>query len=150
MTATRNADTRADSGADWAATILRVSLGTLFIAHAGLKFFVFTPAGTWSYFEQLGMPGIVGYATIAGEFAIGAALILGIATRLAALAGVPIILGAIFMVHGANGFWAGKNGWEYLGFWTAALIAQALLGDGALALGRVFRAPRRTDQPAHA
>lgn len=142
----RNADTRSD----WAATILRLSLGILFIAHAGLKFFVFTPAGTWAYFEKLGLPGIVGYATIGGEFAIGAALILGIGTRLAALAGVPIILGAIFMVHGANGFWAGKNGWEYLGFWTAALIAQALLGDGALSLGRLLRAPRRASTPAHA
>ena len=140
----------ADTSAAWAATILRLSLGALFIAHAGLKFFVFTPAGTWAYFEKLGMPGIIGYATIAGEFAIGAALILGVATRLAALAGVPIILGAIVMVHGANGFWAGKNGWEYLAFWTAALIAQALLGDGALSLGRILRAPRGTTQPAHA
>lgn len=143
-------DRIADTRAEWAATVLRLSLGTLFIAHAGLKFFVFTPAGTWAYFEKLGLPGIVGYATIAGEFAIGAALVLGIATRLAALAGVPIILGAIFMVHGANGFWAGKNGWEYLGFWTAALLAQALLGDGALSLGRVLRITRRTAQPAHA
>jgi len=146
MTTIRNADTRAD----WAATILRLSLSILFIAHAWLKFFVFTPAGTWAYFEKLGLPGIVGYATIAGEFAIGAALFLGIATRLAALAGVPIILGAIFMVHGANGFWSGKNGWEYLGFWIAALIAQALLGDGALSLGRVLRASRGSTQPAHA
>ena len=139
-----------EAQAAWAATILRLSLGTLFIAHAGLKFFVFTPAGTWAYFEKLGLPGVMGYATIAGEFAIGAALILGIATSLAALAGVPIILGAIFMVHGANGFWAGKNGWEYLGFWIAALIAQALLGDGAFSLGRVLRASRGTAQPAHA
>jgi len=139
-----------EAQAAWAATILRLSLGTLFIAHAGLKFFVFTPAGTWAYFEQLGLPGVMGYATIAGEFAIGAALILGIATRLAALAGVPIILGAIVMVHGAKGFWASNNGWEYLGFWIAALIAQALLGDGALSLGRVLRAPRGTAQPAHA
>ena len=34
--------------APYAATALRVALGILFLAHAGLKLFVFTPAGTCS------------------------------------------------------------------------------------------------------
>jgi len=34
--------------APYAALLLRLSLGALFLAHAGLKFFVFTPAGNSS------------------------------------------------------------------------------------------------------
>lgn len=50
-----------------AATILRVSLGILFLAHAGLKIFVFTPAGTVGFFESLGLPGPLAYLVIAAE-----------------------------------------------------------------------------------
>ena len=45
------------SNADLAALVLRVSTGVLFLAHAGLKLFVFTPAGTAGFFESLGFPG---------------------------------------------------------------------------------------------
>jgi len=41
--------------APYAALLLRVSLGALFLAHAGLKFFVFTPAGTAKFFASVGM-----------------------------------------------------------------------------------------------
>ena len=40
------------------ATILRVSLGGLFLAHAGLKLFVFTPAGTVGYFASSVCPAL--------------------------------------------------------------------------------------------
>jgi len=142
-------DTSTPATTEWAATLLRLALGGLFIAHGSLKFFVFTPAGTWAYFEKLGMPGLMGYATIAAELAIGAALVLGIATRWAALAGIPLLLGAIVMVHGPNGFWAGKNGWEYVGLWIAAQAALSLLGDGKLALGKLFP-PGHHSGPANA
>ncbi|MES1149639.1 MAG: LysR family transcriptional regulator, partial [Bradyrhizobium guangdongense] len=47
-----------------------------------------------------------------------------------------IVLGAIFTVHGASGFFFSnpKGGWEFPAFWAIALLAQALLGDGAYAL----------------
>ena len=50
-----------------AALLLRVSLGTMFIAHALLKYFVFTLPGTAQFFESLGLPGALGYATFAAE-----------------------------------------------------------------------------------
>ena len=37
--------------APYAALLLRLSLGILFLAHAGLKIFVFTPAGTAGFSE---------------------------------------------------------------------------------------------------
>jgi putative oxidoreductase len=43
--------------APYAATLLRLTLGAAFLAHAGLKVFVFTPAGAAHFFESLGVPG---------------------------------------------------------------------------------------------
>jgi putative oxidoreductase len=122
--------------APYAALLLRISLGGLFLAHAGLKFFVFTPAGTAKFFDSVGLPPALAYLTIAVEVLGGIALILGLWTRIAAIVLVPILLGAIFTVHGAAGFFFtnAHGGWEFPAFWTVALLVQALLGDGAYAL----------------
>jgi putative oxidoreductase len=126
------------SNADLAATILRVSMGVLFIAHAGLKLFVFTPAGTAGYFASLGLPEPLAYLVIAAELFGGIALILGVYSRWVSLALVPILLGSIYAPHGAAGFFFSNEGggWEFPAFWAVALVVQALLGDGAYALKR--------------
>ena len=67
MTDSRNAAT--------AAFLLRISLGTMFIAHALLKYFVFTLPGTAQFFASLGLPGFLGYATFAAELGISVELI---------------------------------------------------------------------------
>lgn len=123
---------------DLAALLLRVSLGVLFLAHAGLKIFVFTPAGTAGFFQSIGLPGPLAYLVIAVELLGGIALIAGYRTRIVALALIPVLLGAIVTVHFAAGFWFSNEngGWEYPAFWIVALVVQALLGDGAAALGR--------------
>ena len=128
--------------APYAATVLRVALGALFLAHAGLKLFVFTPAGTAGFFGSLGLPGALAYVVIAAELAGGAALIAGVYARVAALALVPILLGAIATVHGAAGFFFNNpnGGWEFPAVWVVALIVQAGLGDGAYALVLTRRA----------
>ena len=121
----------------YAALLLRLALGGLFLAHASLKLFVFTPTGTAQFFASVGVPGALAYVTIAAETLGGVALILGIQTRLAALALTPVLLGAIATVHGPAGFFFDNahGGWEYPAFWTIALVTQALLGDGAYAIG---------------
>lgn len=126
------------SNADLAATILRVSMGVLFLAHAGLKLFVFTPVGTAGYFASLGLPGPLAYLVIAAELFGGLALILGVYSRWVSLALVPILLGSIYVPHGAAGFFFSNEGggWEFPAFWAVTLVVQALLGDGAFALKR--------------
>ena len=123
------------TNASYAALLLRLSLGVMFIAHGLLKLLVFTLPGTAQYFESLGLPGALGYVTFAAELVGGVLLILGVRVRLVALALVPILLGATW-VHLGNGwlFSAKNGGWEYPAFWTVTLIVQALLGDGAYAL----------------
>lgn len=125
-----------------ATLLLRLSLGTMFIAHALLKYYVFTLPGTAQFFESLGLPGALGYATFAVELIGGILLIAGVRTRVVALTLVPVLIGATW-VHAGNGwvFNAPKGGWEYPAFWTIALIVQALLGDGAYALRPSIRQP---------
>ena len=126
------------SDSDLAATILRISMGVLFLAHAWLKIVIFTPAGTAGFFESLGFPGFLAYPVIAAELFGGLALILGVYSRWVALALVPVLLGSIYAPHGAAGFFFSNEGggWEFPAFWTVALVVQALLGDGALSLTR--------------
>ncbi len=122
--------------APYAAFILRVSLGILFLAHVSLKIFVFKPAGTAGYFASLGLPGWLAYLTIAAELFGGVFLIAGIFPRYVAIALIPLMLGTIVTVHGKAG-WLFTNkdgGWEYPAFWAVALLVQTLLGDGAWAL----------------
>lgn len=121
--------------APYAAFVLRIALGAMFIAHALLKVFVFTLPGTVQFFESLGLPGVFAYLTIFAELAGGIAILIGYQARWIALALVPVLLGATW-VHAGNGwlFTAPKGGWEYPAFLTLTAIAQALLGDGAFAL----------------
>lgn len=123
--------------AETAALLLRVSMGFMFLAHAWLKIFIFTPAGTVGFFESLGFPGFLAYAVIAGELFGGIALILGLWTRWVSLALIPVLIGSIYAPHGAAGFFFSNEGggWEFPAFWAVALIVQALLGNGAFALG---------------
>ena len=126
-------DTRA---AGYGALLLRLALGFLLLAHAWLKLFVFTPAGTEHFFASLSLPGWFGLVVIAWAVASGVALILGIWPRLAALLIVPDLIGATVLVHLQNGFFftAKGGGWEYPAFWAIALVALALVGDGRYAL----------------
>ncbi|WP_373488484.1 DoxX family protein [Blastomonas sp.] len=120
----------------YGATLLRTTLGGLFLAHAGLKYFVFTPAGTAQFFDSIGVPGGLAYVVLTAEVAGGVALILGFYTRIVALALVPILLGAIVTVHASAGFFFSNpnGGWEFPAVWAVALIVQSLIGDGALAV----------------
>lgn len=130
---------------DLAALLLRSGLGTMFIAHALLKYFVFTPAGTAQFFESLGLPGFLAYATIVAELVGGAMLIVGVYTRGVAVALVPVLLGATW-AHFGNGwlFTAPKGGWEYPAFLTLVAVAVALVGAGRYAVSAKAAASPRT------
>lgn len=131
--------------APYAALIMRVASGLLFIAHGFyLKIFVFTMAGASGFFASIGLPGWFAWVVMLYETIGGILLVLGIQTRW-----VSIILGinllfAAYLGHGANG-WLFSNpngGWEFPVFWAIVCFAQALLGDGAHAmkLGRMAKA----------
>ena len=125
------------SNTELAATILRVSMGILLLAHIWLKLIIFTPAGTVAFFESLGFPGFLAYVVIAAELVGGVALILGLWTRWVSLALLPILIGSIYPHWSAGFFFSNEGGgWEFPAFWAIALVVQALLANGAFALSR--------------
>lgn len=121
-----------------AALLLRIALGTMFLAHSLLlKLVVFTLPGTAKFFASLGLPGWFAYMVFAAEAVGGILLVLGVQARWVALALAPILAGATW-AHWGNGWMFGyaNGGWEYPLYLTLLAFVQALLGDGAYALVR--------------
>ena len=123
------------------ALVLRLALGTMFISHALLKYYVFTLPGTAQFFQSLGLPGAFAYFTFAAELVGGVLILAGLYGQWVSAALIPVLLGAIW-AHAANGwvFSAPNGGWEYPAFLAAAALAHAFIGDGAYALVNAGRA----------
>ncbi|MCU0885257.1 MAG: DoxX family protein [Beijerinckiaceae bacterium] len=121
--------------AGYGLAFLRIALGVMFVAHAGLKFFVFTMPGFAGFLGSLGLPSLLAWPIVLAEFAGGLLLIAGIQARLVSVALLPILLGAL-VIHWPNGwlFTAKNGGWEYPAFLIVAQITHILAGDGAFAV----------------
>lgn len=126
-----------DAARQYGIALLRVALGVMWVAHALLKLFTFTLAGTAAFFDSVGLPGLLAYPVFAVELAGGLAIILGIHARQIALALTPILAVAAW-VHLPNGWvhTSAGGGWEYPAFLLVTSVALWLLGDGAAALRR--------------
>ncbi|MBI3560822.1 MAG: DoxX family protein [Gammaproteobacteria bacterium] len=123
--------------APYAALVLRLGVGSMWISHALLKYLVFTLPGFAGFLASHGMPSFLAWPVFVLEIGGGVFILLGVYSRWAALLLIPILIGAA-SVHVANG-WVFSNpggGWEYPVFLIVASIAQGLLGDGALAIKR--------------
>lgn len=130
-----------DQQTPYAAAILRITLGTILVAHALLKILVFTLPGTAGFFASQGFPGWMAYPVVLIELLGGVAMVAGFQTRLAAIAAIPVLLGAL-LVHSANGwlFTSQNGGWEYPALLVVLAAVVALLGDGAFSLAEIGRA----------
>lgn len=119
----------------YAAFILRIALGAMFLAHGLMKLFVFTLPGTVQFFAQVGFPGWTAYPVTALEIAGGVLLVLGVYSRIVAAGLIPVLIGAA-LVHLGNGwvFSSPNGGWEYPVFLIVIAAVVALLGGGAYAL----------------
>lgn len=118
------------------AFILRVSLGTVLLAHSVyLKLMVFTLPGTAQFFASIGLPASLAYFVFAAEAIAGFALLLGVRTRIFSALIIPVLLGATW-AHASNG-WLFSNaggGWEYPLILSLMALAQLGLGDGRYAI----------------
>ncbi len=119
--------------------ILRISLGTVLLAHSVyLKLMVFTLPGTAQFFTSIGLPAYLAYIVFAVEAIAGFALVLGIKTRVFSVLAIPVLLGASW-AHLSNG-WLFSNaggGWEYPLILSLMALAQSGLGDGRYAISSV-------------
>jgi putative oxidoreductase len=120
----------------YAAALLRVSMGLLFLAHgAVLKLGTFGLGGTMGYFGSIGYPPVLGAVVTFAEILGGIALIAGFRVRAVSLLFLPIMIGATIQHLPAGWvFTSTGGGWEFPAFWTVLLLVQAGLGAGAFAL----------------
>lgn len=131
----------------WALLILRIVAGVIMMAHGAQKLFGwFDGPGLAAVAQQMGP---VGYPVAIGEFFGGLGIAVGFLSRFSAAANIVIMLGAIALVHGQNGFFLGNKGYEYnlalIGMFLPILIA----GPGPLSIARFLPLPkgRTTDRP---
>ncbi len=133
----------------WAITIVRVALGVIFFAHGAQKvlgwFGGYGLKGTTGYLTSLGLPLGIAYLVCFFEFLGGIGLFLGFLTRLAALAIIVVMVGAIATVHWPHGFflnWSltpGKgHGYEANLALIAIALACLIAGGGALSVDRLL------------
>jgi putative oxidoreductase len=117
-------------------TLLRVVLGLVYAMHAYLALVIFGPSGMVAYQVKNGIPfpEIATWYLILAHGLGGLCLVLGIFPRWAALANVPVMLGAIVFVHLKSGFWVHQGGYEYTLVLLLASVALAMTGGGALSL----------------
>jgi putative oxidoreductase len=144
--------TRESSATDWALLAVRIAVGIIFAAHGAQKLFGMWGgpglSGTMGP-QGPGGGGVIGLLVGIGECFGGLGLLVGFLSRFSAAAIIVIMLGAIVMVHGKNGFFLQNGGFEYnialIGLAAAILIA----GPGRLAMGRYLPLPKRlgTDRP---
>src|SRR6266404_2719719 len=116
----------------YAALLLRVTLGGLFIAHLYWKFAVFDGgfARWWGNFAGNGYPSFVPYYVVSAELVGALLLIPGIYTRWAAIFAAPMMFGAAHFWLVRKGFYFAAAGGELPIVWGVMLIVQAMLGDG--------------------
>ena len=119
--------------------ILRVIVGTIFAAHGAQK--MFGAFGGPGLAEIAKMMGPIGYLVAIGEFFGGLGLIVGFLTRFSAASLIVIMLGAIAMVHGKNGFFA-PAGFEYNLALIGLLAPILLCGPGRYSIGRYLPLPK--------
>jgi putative oxidoreductase len=125
---------------DVALLVGRVVVGIIFAAHGSQKLFgAFGGPGLAVVVQGMGP---IGYLVTIGEFFGGLGLIVGFLSRFSAAALIVIMIGAIVMVHGRNGFFLEHKGFEYnlalIGLLATILIA----GPGRFAVGRLLPLPK--------
>ena len=125
--------------APYGAFALRAALGVMFIAHAYLKYAVFTVPGFEGFLGSVGLPTFLAWPIILAELVGGLAILAGFYSRLVSVALLPVLLGAL-AIHAPNG------GWEYSAFLALAAVAHALIGDGAFAARSVGLPGLSTEQ----
>lgn len=130
---------------NWALLVLRIILGVIFMAHGAQKVFgLFGGPGLPGVMgpQGPGGGGVIGLLVAIGEFFGGLGVLLGILSRFSAASLILIMLGAISMVHGKNGFFMSGGGFEY----NLALIGLAapilIAGPGLFSLVQMLPLPK--------
>jgi putative oxidoreductase len=133
--------------------VVRVVAGVIFAVHGAQKLFgMFGGKGLTALVEGAdGQPGMgpIGYLVAVGECFGGLWLIFGFLSRFSAASNIVIMIGAIAMVHGKNGFLLSSGGFEYNLALIGLLLPTILAGPGKYTIACCLPLPRSsvTDRP---
>jgi putative oxidoreductase len=117
-------------------TVLRITVGAVFLDHGYQKLFHFGFHGVAGMFGHMGIPLPMVSAVVVTlvEFVGGILLIAGLGTRVAAALLAIEMTVAILAVHLKHGFGAQNGGFEYPLTLLAACLCLVLSGGGMLSL----------------
>ena len=133
----------------WPGLIARLTLGLVMFPHGAQKVLGWYGghgfSGTMGFFtEQMGMPAVIAFLVIVGEFFGSLGLLAGVLTRFTAGSFILIMLGAIMMVHAPHGFfmnWFGQQageGYEYHLLVIGLSLTALVMGGGKFSVDRLI------------
>jgi putative oxidoreductase len=138
---------------DWTLTMLRLAAGIMIFPHGLQKTFGWFEGAGFSEqmagFERLHIPAMFAFLAIMAEFLGGLGLLLGAATRLAALGLAIDMMVGVSLVHWHNGFfmnWSGRQkgeGFEFHLLVVAMAIVLMARGGGAASVDRALARSER-------
>jgi putative oxidoreductase len=129
---------------DIAMLVLRIGIGTIFVAHGLQKLLGWWDGPGWEGFKgfigYLGLKPPLFWASISlvAELGGGLALIAGLLVPLAAAGLVAQAIVLLIKVHWPNGFWSPAGGIEFPVAFLVGVFAIQLLGPGAWSLDAVL------------
>lgn len=137
---------KADKSYPYAFDIVRMMVGLVIFAKG--VFFVMNMDVLINIMEQnrigfgvhQGLAQYVGLAHLAG----GLMLMMGLLTRLAAAMQIPILLGAVFMVHLREGFFSNGADLEFVVMLVIMHVMLAVVGGGPLSVDMKLEHSRKT------
>jgi len=144
----------------WGAALLRVMLGVIYVAHGYHAYAVVTVPELAGYVVRMNYPLLIsellGWYLVIAHLLGGGLMVVGLWTRAAAIAQLPIMFSAVFLLHWSQGFFMrgmtidtpqGQRviaaGSEFSLLVLVATVSLVLLGSGAGALDTVRRRGRR-------
>lgn len=143
----------ADAHREYWLDCVRIYLGLGLFARGLLMVSNTSPGYVVDFFERAGQSwawlgtGFLMHYVMVAHFVGGLLLVLGFLTRIAALAQIPILVGAVFFVHRTDGLFALGQSLEFSALVLFLLVLFTVAGAGKLSLDYVTFGPGRT--PAH-
>ena len=131
--------------------VVRLVLGTIFIAHGGQKIFTMGFDGVAGGFAQMGVPmaEVMGPFVALLEFFGGFAIIAGVLTRLVSLGLASNMVGAMVLVHAPNGFF-NPGGIEFPLSLLGSAILLVITGAGSWSIDAIVGGKRGAEAASSA
>lgn len=125
---------------DAALLLLRIVLGTVFVAHGWDKLIITGLTETTGQFSAWGVPQpkLSAWLVMATELLGGSLLVVGLLTTLVAGVLALLMVAAMWFVHVGEGFFTATGGVEFPLVMTAALVMIVVFGAGRASLDRVL------------